>query len=181
VSLPGAGLVAIAFYAVHAARHVARGRAEDALWMCHLAALGVGLGLLLRAPALNAGSVLWLALGVPLWAISLVSGGEFHPTSLLPHLGGLALGAFGVARLGVPDGVWPRALGALAALIVACRIATPERADVNLAFTLLPARGPISLVNVGAVLALLPLVAACFVGLERGLVKAGLGAPRRAG
>jgi len=173
------GAVAIIFFAVHAGYHAARGNPENAVWMCHLATLGIGVGLVGRWPALNAIGVLWLAAGVPLWMVYLAAGGEFFPTSILPHVGGLALGVVGLTRLGAPAGVWAAALVALIVLVLACRVATPERADVNLAFTIWPAQGAISLAHIGTVVVALLLLVALFLGLERGLLWAGVGAPGR--
>jgi hypothetical protein len=174
------GIVACIFFAVHAGYHVARGNPENAVWMCHLATLGIGAALIGRWPVLNAIGVLWLAAGVPLWAIYLATGGEFFPTSVLPHLGGLAVGVIGLTRLGVPAGVWMAALSALIVLILVCRVATPERADVNLAFTMWPAREAISLAHAGTVAAAFALLAALFLGLERGLLRVRVLAPRKA-
>jgi len=174
------GAVAIIFFAVHAGYHAARGNPENAVWMCHLATLGIGVGLIGRWPALNAIGVLWLAAGVPLWTVYLATGGEFFPTSILPHVGGLALGVIGLTRLGAPAGVWAAALAALIVLVLACRVVTPERADVNLAFTIWPARGAISLAHVGTVIVAFSLLVPLFLGLERGLLRAGAAAPGKA-
>lgn len=174
------GVLAIIFFAVHAGHHVARGKPENMVWMCHLAALSVGLGLLGGWSALIAIGVLWLAVGVPLWALDLVRGGEFFPTSILTHVGGLALGLIGLTRLGSPRGVWAAALSALILLVLVCRVATPEQADVNLAFTIWPADGPASPARVGMLLAALALLAVLFLGLERGLLRLRASAPPEA-
>jgi hypothetical protein len=174
------GAVALIFFAVHAGYHVTRGNPEDSLWMCHLATVGIGVGLIGGWPALNAIGVLWLLAGLPLWAVYLATGGEFFPTSILPHLGGLVLGMVGLTRLGVPAGVWAAALAALIALVLVCRVATPERADVNLAFTIWPVHGAISLAHAGTVIAAVALLGALFLGLERGALKVGVPAPGRA-
>ena len=174
------GVVAIVFFAVHAGYHAARGRPEHALWMCHLAALGVGAALIGGWPALNAIAVLWLAVGVPLWLIDLARGGEFFPTSILTHVGGLALGLIGVMRLGFPRGVWAAALSGLIVLVLVCRLATPALADVNLAFTVWPANRPISLAHVATLVAALALMALVFLAFERGALRVGAATPHTA-
>jgi hypothetical protein len=125
--------LALAFYAVHAGHHLSRGHPEHLLWMCHLGVLIVGAGFALRSPALNAIGFAWLCIGDLLWLLELAGGGEFLPTSLLTHVGGLALGAFGVARFGMPRDVWWRAALAFAALQLFCRFVTPPAANVNVA------------------------------------------------
>jgi hypothetical protein len=132
------GVLALAFYAVHCAWHVRQGHAEDVLWSCHVAAALVGVGLLGGWTTCAAVGVTWLAVGVPLWLIDVASGGEFNPTSVLTHVGGLVVGLIGLWRLGMPAGVWWKALLALAALQQLCRWVTPADANVNVAFSVYP-------------------------------------------
>jgi hypothetical protein len=127
------GAIAVAGYAVHAATHAWRGQPEHLLWACHLGALCVGIGLLLRSPALNAVGFLWLCVGNVLWGIDLFGGGEFIATSLFTHLLGWGIGGVGVAHLGMPRHSWARALLAFLALQQLCRLATPPTANINLA------------------------------------------------
>ena len=132
------GALACAFYAVHAGVHLARGHPEELLWACHLGALWVGLGLLLRQPALHAIGFLWLCVGTVLWGIGLAGGGELIPTSLLTHVGGLAVGGLAVWTLGMPRHSWWRALLAFLVLQQLCRWLTPAAANLNLAHAVWP-------------------------------------------
>src|SRR5262249_56943207 len=66
------------------------------------------------------------------------AGGEFTPTSVLTHVGGLVIGLVGLWRLGMPAQVWWKALLALAALQQLCRWVTPREANVNVAFAVYP-------------------------------------------
>jgi hypothetical protein len=77
-------------------------------------------------------------MGTPLWLMDLAAGGEFIPTSCFTHVGGLAIGLNGVARLGMPGGTWWKAALALVVLIGVCRLATPAYANVNVAFAIHP-------------------------------------------
>jgi hypothetical protein len=132
------GALALAFYAIHAGHHLLRGQPENLLWACHLGAVCVGVGLLARLPAVNAVGFLWIATGDVLWLVDLVSGGEFIPTSLFTHGGGLALGALGLVRLGMPRHTWWRAVLAFLVLQQLSRFATPPQANVNLAHAVWP-------------------------------------------
>ena len=127
------GALALVFYAIHAGHHLLRGHPEDLLWACHLGAMCVGIGLLARLPLMNAVGFLWLATGDVIWLIGLSSGVEFIPTSLFTHVGGLALGALGIVRFGMPRHTWWRAVLAFFVLQQLCRLATPPQANVNLA------------------------------------------------
>ena len=126
--------VALACYTVHAARNLAHGEPENLFWACHLAVLLVALGFALRSPALNAIGFLWSMMGNPLWLLDLAGGGEFLPTSLLTHVGGLVLGVAGIRRFGMPSGAWWKAGALFALLQILCRAVTPEAANVNVAF-----------------------------------------------
>jgi hypothetical protein len=132
------GLAALGFYAIHAGFHLLHGRPEELLWMCHLGAALVGIGLLSFSATLNGIGTLFLSAGMPLWVMYLAGGGDFYPTSCFPHLGGLAIGLYGVRRLGLTSGTWWKALVALITLILICRLVTPPRANVNVAFATYP-------------------------------------------
>ena len=132
------GVAALACYAVHAGFYLLHGRPEDLLWVCHLGAALVGVGLLVSSATVNGIGTLFLCLGTPLWLMALAGGGDFYPTSCFTHLGGLAIGLYGVRRLGMPERGWWKAVIALIALILVCRWVTPARANVNVAFAIYP-------------------------------------------
>jgi hypothetical protein len=132
------GFGALGCYAVHGGFHLLNGRPAELLWMCHLGAAIVGVGLLRSSPTLNGIGTLFLCVGTPLWVMYLAGGGEFYPTSCLPHIGGLAIGLYGVRRLGLCAGVWWQAVLSLIALILICRLVTPPEANINVAFAVYP-------------------------------------------
>lgn len=128
----GFGILALSFYAVHGAVQVVGGHPENLLWACHLASVAIGAGLICRSPAANALGTEWLCLGLPIWLLNLATGGEFEPTSVLTHVGGIAVGLVGVRRLGVPRGTWWKAVAALVGLGLVCGWVTPPGENVNL-------------------------------------------------
>jgi hypothetical protein len=131
-------LLAVVFYAVHACVHLARGEPYDLLWGCHVASLLIGAGLMWRIALLNAIGVLWACFGLPIWLLYTATGGEFMPTASLTHVGGLAVGLYGVRLLGFPRGSALKALASYFGLWVLTRVVTPESANVNLAFHVHP-------------------------------------------
>lgn len=131
-------VVAFACYAVHASVHLSRGEPYDLLWGCHVAIILVGAGLLWRKPMLNAVGLLWSCFGLPIWAIDLLTGGEFMPTATLTHVGAIAIGVAGVRLLGFPDGVWWKALTGYLGLWLVTRLVTPPASNINLAFNVWP-------------------------------------------
>ena len=118
--------------------HLIHGRPEELLWSCHLGAALVGVGLLCSSATTNGIGLLFLCMGTPLWLMDLAGGGEFYPTSCFTHLGGLAIGLYGARRLGMPSSAWWKAVVALVTLILVCRLVTPQRANVNVAFAIYP-------------------------------------------
>lgn len=130
------GVAALVCYAVHATFHLIHGRPEELLWACHLGAALAGIGLLCSSATTNGIGLLFLCMGTPLWLMDLAGGGEFYPTSCFTHLGGLAIGLYGARRLGLPSGTWWKAVAALITLILICRLVTPQRANVNVAFAI---------------------------------------------
>ena len=130
--------MALGCYAVHAGFHLLHNRPEDLLWACHLGAALVGIGLLVASANVSGVGTLFLCLGTPLWLMDLAGGGEFYPTSCFTHLGGLVIGLYATRWLGVPCGLWWKAVVALVALILVCRLVTPPQANVNVAFGIYP-------------------------------------------
>lgn len=162
------GVVGLLLYALHAGRRAVLGHPEHLLWMCHVGVLMIATGLLARAAALNTLGTEWLAAGVPLWLADLAAGGEFVPTSVLTHGGGLLLGLVGLRCLGLQRGVWWKSAVALVALAALSRLVTPARDDVNLAFSVLRAgAGPVT--TLAVIAAALIVSAAVFAAIERGL------------
>jgi hypothetical protein len=161
------GALALAFYAIHAGHHLLRGHPEDLLWACHLGVVCVGVGFLARLPAVNAVGFLWIATGDVLWLVGLASGGEFIPTSLFTHGGGLALGALGLARFGMPRHTWWRAVLAFFVLQQLCRFGTPPQANVNLAHAVWSGWEEVFPSTIAYQIALLSIGAAACFAVER--------------
>jgi hypothetical protein len=179
------GAAALACYSAHALFHLINGRPEDLLWACHLGSALVGVGLLLvsasgrrdvSSEGLPAAGVvltgigtLFLLLGTPLWLMDLAGGGVFYPTSALTHIGGLAIGLYGVRRLGMPRGAWWKAVGALIVLILICRLVAPPHANVNVAFAIYASAANVFTSHLVYLATMLSIAAAYFLAAEYSL------------
>ncbi len=117
---------------VHGGNHVLRGTAHDLLWICNVAPVLLAIGCAIRDATLVAISTLWLAYGTPMWLLDLATGAGMIPTSVLPHVLCPIVGVLAVRELGVPARAWLRATGALVALMLVARVATPPAPNVNL-------------------------------------------------
>lgn len=132
--LAALGILACAGYAVHAGYHISTGHPGEALWICHISALAVGVGLILNSPRLTGAGTLCLLIGLPFWLIYLLSGEPLIPTSPLTHVLGPTLGLIGAAKMGLPKGTWKSAVVLVFALMLAARLFTSEEANINLAY-----------------------------------------------
>jgi hypothetical protein len=132
--MKGLGLAAIAFFLLHVAYHWRFGNMSNALWACHVASLLIGIGALANVRDVSAIGVLWLTIGIPMWFIHLVTGGDFIPTSVLTHGGGAIVGGAVMRHQRWPIGAWWKAAIALAAWMAITRCITPRDLNVNLAF-----------------------------------------------
>lgn len=130
------GLLALGCWLAHAVDSILRREPNNLLWTCNLAALFVGLGQLRGSAGLNALGCFWLFWGVPVWLVGLLGAEPWVCSSAFTHLGGLALGVYGLKRLGLPRGIWWKALAAVVALQQLCRWITPPAENVNLAFAI---------------------------------------------
>ena len=130
------GVLGVAFWFIHAVDSLWRGEPNNMLWCCNLAALFVGVSQVWPQPTLNAVGVLWFFWGVPIWVLELLTGGALIWTSALTHVGGWAVGLYGVRRLGIPRGIWWKTLAAGIALQGVCRLLTPPHENVNICWSI---------------------------------------------
>lgn len=161
------GLSALACYAIHAAFHLANARWYDLFWACHLAAVFIGSGLILRSAVANGIGVLLGLMGLPLWIADLAAGSTFYPTSLLTHVVALGIGLYGVNRLGMARGTWWKSTIALVGLIAVARLVTPPESNVNLAYAAPPGWNRDSASHAGYLAMALTAAAAYFFAIER--------------
>ncbi len=126
------GLLPLATFGWTAVAHVAAGTPHDILWICNVSALLLASAMLARWSLGLRVAGLWLWLGMPLWLADAVHTGEFAGHSLATHfvLPMLAVLAWPVGQ-GRPK-AWPWALLLHLVVIVFCRFATPNWANVNL-------------------------------------------------
>jgi hypothetical protein len=129
-----AGILVLVFFLIHAGVLVQAGEPYHILWSCHLACLMVGIALLVRLPWLHAVGFLWLALGVPLWLLNIITSRDYMLTSTLSHIGGLIIAVYGLRFEPMPRFSWAAAAGGLVVLGGFSRLVTPRHANVNLSF-----------------------------------------------
>ena len=129
------GAIAIASYVIHASVHLSDGNPHHLLWMCHIASLLVGFGLLFGWADANVVGFLWSSFGTPLWILDVATGGQWYSTAVLTHGSGVIIGFIGVQRLGLPRAAAFKAVAAYVPLWALTRAVTPPSANVNVAFS----------------------------------------------
>jgi hypothetical protein len=162
-----AGALGLFCFVAHGAVHVARHEAYEMLWTCNASALVIGLAGLLRSRTGLAIGLCWLSIGVPLWLVDLAGGGELMPSSILTHVVGPLGAILALVRVGWPPSAWWKAATALTALLGVTRLATPAKANVNLAFRVWPGWEALFPNHVVYLVALMLLCCALFFGVER--------------
>jgi len=126
------GILPILFYDAHCLYWILHSHWENMLWICHLASLFIGFGMLFATPRLIAIGMLWVSLGNAFWLLYVFTGGELMITSLLTHTGSLFVGLVGVYRFGFPARSSGYAAIGLVFMNLVCRF-TPPSENVNLA------------------------------------------------
>ncbi|MEW6738063.1 MAG: hypothetical protein AB1489_42700 [Acidobacteriota bacterium] len=127
------GIIPLLLFFAHLLYHYYQGSPENMLWICHLANLLFGFGLLFNNATLVRTSTIWIIVGFPLWIMDMVVTGEFAVTSLLSHTGGLIIGLVALARIRTVRHSWVYAfIGGLIAQQLT-RIITPRELNVNIA------------------------------------------------
>ena len=103
------------------------------LWMCHITNLLLALGLFFGQRELVRMSVLWLIIGIPLWALDMARFGIRELTTFGTHIGGLIVGIVALYQVRGGRKSWLYALVFYLVLQLVCRIATPPELNVNTA------------------------------------------------
>jgi hypothetical protein len=126
------GGFALGAIALHDHAHISEGRWYDVFWVCNLAALLVGPGVLLRSPSLSIAGLTWIVPGSVVWLLDAVlAGSNLLPTSYGVHLGGSLAAVYGVWRAGyVTRSIWLTASLPIAAMLIS-RLVLPPEHNVN--------------------------------------------------
>jgi hypothetical protein len=133
VALAAAVAGALALHALH--KHEI-GLLDEMLWACHVASLLIAVGIFFRKLTLVAvGTLFHAAVGLPAYALDVITLGQTTATSVLVHVLPPLAGAFTLKH----QAPWPGIVAHLTtafyfALILAARLFTEPRLNVNLAF-----------------------------------------------
>jgi hypothetical protein len=127
------GFLPLIFFLAHFHHYGRQGGVGHMLWMCNIAALLLGLGILLAVPLMVRVAVIWLIPGLVLWLWFVVLQGGFLVTSLFSHVGGLVVGLVAINRVRTSRWTWLHASLWYLAVQQVCRMVTPPDLNVNVA------------------------------------------------
>jgi hypothetical protein len=125
------GFIPLACWLVQAIRY--RDAPANLLWMCHVAALLLSLGVFTRIAIVVRIAAVWSIVGVPLWLIDVVANGA-HPASILSHVAVPIVGFFALREHRGP--ALPIAAYALTLFVIVqqlCRMLTLPALNINVA------------------------------------------------
>lgn len=125
------GFVPLACWLVQAIRY--RAEPVSLLWMCHIAALLLAIGVFARVTIVVRVAAVWSIVGVPLWLIDVVANGA-HPASILSHVAVPIVALFALRAHRGP--ALPIAAYALTLFVIVqqlCRMLTPRALNINVA------------------------------------------------
>ena len=125
------GFVPLACWLVQGIRY--RAEPVSLLWMCHIAALLLAIGVLARVTIVVRIAAVWSIVVVPLWLIDVVVNGA-HPASILSHVAVPIVALFALRAHRGP--ALPSAAYALTLFVIVqqlCRMLTPPALNINVA------------------------------------------------
>ncbi|MES2299584.1 MAG: hypothetical protein V4582_21280 [Pseudomonadota bacterium] len=129
------GAILLALLAALSVAKARSGVLPEMLWICHVSAAILAIGLLLDLPALSAVGFLYhIAVAIPTYSLHLLNGGDTTWASFLLHLLAPTFGWLAWRHAQLPRATpWLAQLAFIAAVVVA-HYATPPAMNVNLAF-----------------------------------------------
>lgn len=130
------GLLPILFIILRFAVLIADNKTYDIFWVCNLANLALGIGILANQARIIRPAAFWLLLGLPLWANYCITTGDYQFTSILTHIGGNLVALLALARVRVDQWSWAYAIAGFWVLQLFSRFFTPPDLNVNVAHNL---------------------------------------------
>lgn len=133
-----AGLLPLAFFAVHSYRNWSAGNPGYMLWMCHVSNLVLGVGLLAGRPFLIRLAIIWQLPAIPLWIMDMCQTGEAPLITFFSHLGGPAVGLVALRAVGANRWTWLYAIAWYLLIQQLSRMFTRPELNVNVAHAIYP-------------------------------------------
>jgi hypothetical protein len=132
------GLLPLIFFIAQTVHYWRINELGNMLWMCNLGNLILAAGLLLDKPTLVRLSAIWMVPGLIIWFIYVVLPWGVFLSSILAHVGGLAVAMIALKWDRMDRSAWRYAFGWYLAVQLLSRFITTAALNVNLAHTIAP-------------------------------------------
>ena len=129
------GLLPLIFFFAQAEHYWRTNELGHMLWMCNIGNLILALGLFFDKSALVRVAAIWTVPGLVVWFLYVVLPWGVFLSSILAHLGGLAVAMLALKRYRMDRSAWRHAFGWYLAIQLISRFITPKEFNVNLAHT----------------------------------------------
>jgi hypothetical protein len=130
------GIFPLLFIVIRLSVLLADNKVYDIFWVCNLANVALGIGILANQAKIIRPAAFWLLVGLPLWAHYCITTGDYQVTSFLTHLGGNLIGLLALARVRVDGWSWAYAIVGFWGLQLFSHLFTPPDMNVNVAHNL---------------------------------------------
>lgn len=127
------GLLPLSFFAAHFLHYLKAGGLGDMLWICHVSSLLLAAGILCNRPVLIRVATFWMIIGLIIWTLYLLAGGQWILTSLLVHVGGVIVGMLALRKVRTDRVSWLYAIAWFLLVQQVARMFAPPELNVNVA------------------------------------------------
>lgn len=132
------GLLPLVFFLAQFVHYWRIDQLGHLLWMCNIGNLVLAAGLFLEKPLLVRMSALWTIPGLIVWVLYVVLAWGIFLSSMLAHVGGLAVAAIALRTYRMDRNTWAYAFGWYLVMQVVSRLFTAPELNVNLVYAVQP-------------------------------------------
>jgi hypothetical protein len=132
------GLLPLIFFIAQTVHYWRTNELGNMLWMCNLGNLILAAGLFLDKSTLVRLSAIWMVPGLIIWFVYVVLPWGVFLSSILAHVGGLAVSMIALKWYRMDRNAWRYAFGWYLAVQLISRFVTAAALNVNLAHTVAP-------------------------------------------
>ncbi len=126
------GLLPLLFFLLQGIHYWRINELGHMLWMCNIGNLLLALGLFLDQKTLMRVAIIWTIPGLVIWFLFVVLPWGVFPSSILAHVGGIAVALIVARRIGVDRQSWLYAFVWYLAIQLLSRLITSPALNVNL-------------------------------------------------
>src|ERR1051325_9933374 len=119
------GMLPLFFFLTQVVHYWRINQLGQLMWMCNIGNLLLALGLFLEQPVVVRLATIWTIPGLVIWFLYVVLVWEVFPSSVLAHVGGLAVAIIALSQYGMDRIAWRWAFGWYLVVQLLSRFITP--------------------------------------------------------